>query len=119
MTERWLCLNGEAAGPFSEMAILRMVAKGDADADTLFYHEVSEEWRPLTHFRDDFHAEEIARLRREGFRRVEFVAGRTEEECPICQALHGQRFTLGGQPPIPPDECTCNPWSLAHYTGCH
>ena len=119
MTESWLWVNGQAAGPYSEMAILRMAAKGDANGSTLYWHDAAQEWRPLTRFRDDSHADEIRAIRSHGFPRVEFLAGRTEEECPICQALHGRRFLLGEAPTIPPEGCTCEPWSLARLIGHH
>lgn len=119
MIERWLCIDGQAAGPFSETAIQRKVAKGEVHGGTLFWHDASEEWRPLTHFRDDAHAEELREIRKGGWARVEFVAGRTEDECPVCQAMHGKRFSFAEAPAIPPHGCTCDPWSLARLVGHH
>ena len=117
MTERWLWIDGQAAGPFSELAIERKIAKGEANGETLYWQEALQEWRPLTRLRDDSHAEELAEIRIEGCSRVEFVAGRTEEECPVCQALHGKRFPIAEAPAIPPPGCTCDPWSLAKLVG--
>ena len=117
MKTRWLWIDGQAAGPYSDAAILRLVAKGDAGSSTLYFHENCEEWRPLTHLRDDAHTEDLAEIRGHGFTRVEFVAGRTEDECPVCQALHGRCFAIAEAPPIPPPDCTCEPWSLAKLIG--
>ena len=119
MIERWLWIYGATAGPFSEMEIGRKVARGDADGGTLYFHEGSQEWLPLTRLRDDAHAEDLREIRAEGFRRVEFVAGRTESECPVCQALHGRNFPISEAPEIPPPGCTCDPWSLAKLVGHH
>jgi hypothetical protein len=119
MKERWLWLNEEHSGPYSEGTILRMVAKGQADGDTLFWDDAEAQWRPLTHIRDDAHAEDLQEIKREGLRKVEFVAGRTENECPVCQALHGKIFPISEAPRIPPEGCTCDPWSLAKLIGHH
>lgn len=119
MTERWLWIDGQAAGPFSEMVIERKVAKGEIYGSTLYWHDASEEWRPLRHFRDGAHAEELREIRAHGWQRVEFVAGRTEEECPVCQAMHGKRFAITEAPAIPQPDCTCDPWSLAKLIGHH
>ena len=119
MTERWLWLDGQAAGPFSEMAIERKVTKGEANGGSLYWHDASQEWRPLRRFRDDAHAEELREIRADGLPRVEFVAGRTEEECPVCQAMHGRRFPISEAPEIPLPGCLCDPWSLAKLVGHH
>jgi hypothetical protein len=116
---RWLWIDGQASGPYSESQIHRLLVRGEANSDTLYWHEASEEWRPLTHYLDDFHAAQLDEIRRAGHSKVEFVAGRTEEECPVCQALHGRRFSIKEPPAIPPEGCTCEPWSHATYTGAH
>ena len=119
MIERWLWIDGQAAGPFSEMTVERKIAKGEASGDTLYWHDATEEWLPLTRFRDDVHAEELREIRSAGFHRVEFVAARTDGECPVCQALHGKRFAISEAPKIPPPGCTCDPWSQATLVGHH
>ena len=119
MIERWLWIDEKAAGPFSEMTIARKVARGEAYGCSLYWHDATQEWRPLTHLRDDAHAGELHEIKAEGFPRVEFVAGRTESECPVCLALHGKRFPISEAPEIPPPGCMCDPWSLAKLVGHH
>ena len=119
MIERWLWIDGQAAGPFSEMTIARKVARGEAYGSSLYWHDSSQEWKPLTRLRDDAHVEELHEIQSERFPRVEFVAGRTENECPVCLALHGKRFPISEAPEIPPPGCTCEPWSLAKLVGHH
>lgn len=116
---RWLWIDGQPAGPYSENQIHRLLVRGEVISDTLYWHEASEEWRPLTRYLDDLHAEQLDEIRRSGHPKVEFVAGRTEEECPVCQALHGRRFLIKEAPKIPPEGCTCEPWSQATYAGVH
>ncbi len=117
--ERYLWLNNEATGPFTEGKIIRLVARGEAHGSTLYWHESSEEWKPLTRFLDDKHAEELEEIRKHRFVAVEFVAARTLDECAECQSLHGKHFPINEAPEIPPPGCICQPWSKAHLIGLH
>ena len=119
MIERWLWIDEKAAGPFSEMTIARKAARGEAFGSSLYWHDGTQEWRPLTRLRDDAHAEELREIQADGFPRAEFVSGSTENECPVCLALHGKIFPLSEAPEIPPPGCTCEPWSLAKLVGHH
>ncbi|MEO8354258.1 MAG: GYF domain-containing protein [Chthoniobacteraceae bacterium] len=117
--ERYLWLNDEATGPFTEGKIIRLVARGEACGSTLYWHETSEEWRPLTHFLDDQHAQALEEMRQHKCVAVEFVGARTIEECPECQSIHGKHFPINEAPAIPPPGCHCQPWSKAHLVGLH
>jgi hypothetical protein len=116
IASRWLWLDGDSTGPYTDPVIQRMVIRGEVNGQTLFFHDASDQWRPMTHYLDDLHTQQLTEYRRAGYERVEFVAGRTEEECPACQAMHGRRFCIAEAPPIPLPDCTCDPWSRATYT---
>jgi hypothetical protein len=112
--KRWLLKDERRSGPFTAQQLYRMIDSKEIDCHSLFWSDWRQQWIPLVYLLHDIYPERLDRMREAGVKRVGVTASRRESEeqsCDACRKLIGQIYLIDAVPDIPPDNCTCVPWS--------
>lgn len=113
--KRRIKFNGEELGEFNLQKLMRMRSNEEIDHTTEFFSQRKNEWLPLAGILEDMEdiqpiGEKVEDMRRLGFKKVRFLAGGDDGDCPSCRAIAEIAHAIDAVPTMPPDDCTCNPW---------
>ena len=129
----WIWIEGQQAGPFSLQQIMRMAKPIEIDPEfpdedcspeitreTLFWSPTLGDWQALKYMPEEWDREDDNRDREQERRRfgaqwAEYLGG----NCAFCRQLDKTVVPLSEVTRIPPDGCTCTPWSGAEWLARH
>jgi len=120
---RRIRFNGEEQGPFPVGKLYRMALRGDFDHAAEFFCRKSNQWLPIAGIIRDLETtvtteQRTKQLKAAAVKKVEFLAGDANTDCPSCRAIARKIHSIDNVPRIPPADCHCIPWCRLIVVAC-